>query len=85
MAGVCGFASVLSTPLLAQVPLRHGIGLVVLALGLGALLRRRDGVLGRVGAAAVCLGLALLLAGWLHAVPGPARRTLAAAVLMAAW
>ena len=87
-AGPAGLVGVLLTPVFAELPdsARTLAGTVLAVLGvLVVVLRRpsrRDGML---GTAAACLGLLLLLAPGIAAIPGPARRTLAAAVLMAVW
>ena len=87
VAGIAGFGGVLLAPLLTLLP-EAGL-FVVAALLTGGLIaavlpawRRRHPVAITL---LVTLAAALLLAPSLAAMPGPARRTLAVTVLMAAW
>jgi sodium-dependent dicarboxylate transporter 2/3/5 len=88
VTGAAGFLGTLGAPILAALPgpLRWWGGLFLAVVGTVLLVRYR----GRRAVVAACtagaaLGLCLLLAGPVAGMPGPARRTLAVAVMMASW
>ena len=92
-AGPLGLVGVLAAPWLDTIPgaTRLGLGgsgvVTGLALLLFTYLGRRPAPRWHLpaGTALICLGLGLLVAPFVAAMPGPARSTLGAATLMAVW
>lgn len=88
VVGLVGFLATLAAPLLAAIApaLVRGLGLGVAGAGVLLLLagraRRRLAVL---AAAVLTAGAVVTLAPFLLSMPSPARNTLAATILMAAW
>lgn len=88
MSGACGCLGVLLAPALAGLPaalLGPGGALVAIAGAVLWIVRRRRDRASELGAALTAIGLSMVLAPALAAMPSDARRALAVTVLMAIW